>query len=99
MSEDNQGLPLQLQNNLFHSQPLNDPLDDATCWKPNLMLPSEQVKKEDHLQLFRKRTSFEDNLINQHIGNMLKILKNTQLATLPTLPNNDSAFSQIHISE
>ena len=60
------------------------------------MLPAEQERAKQRSQLFRKRTSFEDNIINEHIRQMLKAVQLTDLQLKNVaLPTDDHTFEVI----
>jgi hypothetical protein len=63
------------------------------------MLPSEVARVQERSRLFRKRTSFEDSLLNEHIQAMLKALQSTEVVTNGPLPANDKPFEAIRESK
>lgn len=64
------------------------------------MLKEEQERVRERSEIFRRRTSFEDNLINEHIASMVKAIVNTDLKikSIP-LPTNDYSFHLIKASQ
>ena len=71
---------------------------EYTSWKTNMMLPEEQARVEEREQEFTRRTSFEENLVNQHIQKMNDLILETGLQTKGALPNSDRAFEGVRES-
>lgn len=60
------------------------------------MLREEEERVDERNKIFRRRTSFEDNLINEHIKLMLRTVRETDLQLIPIdLPNNDAIFAPL----
>lgn len=60
-------IPSTLAENDLH-------LEDETCWKTNLMLDEEEERVQQRDLNFRRRTSFEENLVNDYLQLMKDVL-------------------------
>lgn len=71
-------------------------LEEETCWRTNLMLGDEEQRVQQRDLLFRRRTSFEENVLNNHLQNMKRVLQDTGLELAQTiLPSSDKPFSSV----
>lgn len=69
-------------------------MEEETCWRTNLLIESEVSRVDERNQLFKKRTSFEENLVNDHLTTMKTVLEQTGLkVSLAILPSNDKQFA------
>lgn len=64
------------------------------------MLGDEEERVQQRDLLFRRRTSFEENLLNDHLQLMKRILQDTGLEIASTsLPLNDKLFAAVRESK
>lgn len=49
-------------------------LEAETCWRTNLMLGEEEERVQERDRSFHRRTSFEENLVNDHLRHMQRVL-------------------------
>ena len=64
------------------------------------MLPHEQARVEERGLIFKKRTSFEDTLILDHLKEMIKGVQSTDLKlNANLLPKNDHSFEPIRTTK
>ena len=74
--------------------------EGVTCWKTNLMLRDEVARVKERGKDFKRRTSFEDNLINQHVEQMLKAVRSTDLKMRQIeLPKSDWKFLKLRTTK
>lgn len=69
-------------------------MEEETCWRTNLLIESEVARVDERNQAFKKRTSFEENLVNDHLATMQRVLEQTGLkVSSAILPSNDRQFA------